>query len=156
MDSSIWTHQSWILWLFPIFWLLKQKLFYILYRLFFIFLFYFYKNIDLYCEYSWNVKMMAESKGLEPSASCVTGRRYNQLNYDSTLRNIWYLMQLVNTFFYFFSYKIVDIFYINKYCYRYHIQRVLFTMQESSFLIFLYLCIERNVCIPSLFFMCNM
>ena len=27
---------------------------------------------------------MAESTGLEPAASGVTGRRYNQLNYDST------------------------------------------------------------------------
>jgi hypothetical protein len=27
------------------------------------------------------MKLMAGAKGLEPSAFCVTGRRYNQLNY---------------------------------------------------------------------------
>lgn len=96
---------------------------------------------------------MAESKGLEPSASCVTGRRYNQLNYDSTLRNIWYLMQLVNTFLYFFSYKIVDIFISTNPVIELHTKRLFFTMQESSFPTFIYLCIERNVCVP-LYFSC--
>src|SRR5690606_22968707 len=31
--------------------------------------------------------LVAEPKGLEPSTSCVTGRRSNQLNYDSKLSN---------------------------------------------------------------------
>lgn len=40
------------------------------------------------------LKSMAGAKGLEPSASCVTGKRYNQLNYapeprDKIVSNIW-------------------------------------------------------------------
>jgi hypothetical protein len=32
--------------------------------------------------------LLAGSKGLEPSASGVTGRRYNQLNYDPELYSL--------------------------------------------------------------------
>ncbi len=35
------------------------------------------------------LKGMAELTGLEPAASGVTGRRYNQLNYSSALRKIF-------------------------------------------------------------------
>ena len=33
--------------------------------------------------------LLAGSKGLEPSASGVTGRRYNQLNYDPEMNSWW-------------------------------------------------------------------
>ncbi len=35
--------------------------------------------------------MMAEPTGFEPATSDVTGRRSNQLNYDSTLNSQWQL-----------------------------------------------------------------
>ena len=41
---------------------------------------------------------MAERKGLEPSASGVTGRRYNQLNYRSMRRNIYNFKKKASTF----------------------------------------------------------
>ena len=37
--------------------------------------------------------LLAGSKGLEPSASGVTGRRYNQLNYDPKLFISWWAEQ---------------------------------------------------------------
>ncbi len=37
---------------------------------------------------------MARSTGLEPAASDVTGRRYNQLNYDrASKEQIWWVLQ---------------------------------------------------------------
>ncbi len=37
----------------------------------------------------FRVFLLAGSKGLEPSASGVTGRRYNQLNYDPIVLFWW-------------------------------------------------------------------
>ena len=36
----------------------------------------------------WNERIMAGETGLEPAASGVTGRRYNQLNYSPLQSNI--------------------------------------------------------------------
>gem|GEM_PF-1388192 len=41
--------------------------------------------------------LLAERKGLEPSASGVTGRRYNRLNYRSVLRGLYCTLKRMST-----------------------------------------------------------
>ena len=45
---------------------------------------------------SFVFKVLAERKGLEPSASGVTGRRYNRLNYRSAVDMGWWAVQDLN------------------------------------------------------------